>query len=95
MVYEIVVQHVDPAKRDEHIAGWREAWKQANFAGSHEVKFLRSVEDPGGVIVQIEWDSVEAHQRHRGTPVHNAFREAAGGFQTAPSEVSHYTFEVL
>jgi quinol monooxygenase YgiN len=53
------------------------------------------VEDPGGVIVQIEWNSVEAHQRHRGTPVHNAFREATGKFQTAPSEVSHYTIEEI
>jgi len=95
MVYEIVVQHVDPANRDAHIAAWREAWKTAGFAGSHGVKFLRSVEDPGGVIVQIEWNSVEAHQRHRGTPVHNAFREATGKFQTAPSEVSHYTIEEI
>jgi quinol monooxygenase YgiN len=95
MVYEVVIQHVDPERRDEHIAAWRQAWKEASFAGSHGVKFLRAVEDPGRVTVLIEWDSVEAHQAHRGTPVHNTFREAAGHFQTAPSEIFHYTIEDL
>jgi quinol monooxygenase YgiN len=95
MVYEVVIQHVDPERRDEHISGWRKAWTEASFVGSHGVKFLRAVEDPGRVTVLIEWDSVESHQAHRGTPTHNAFREAAGGFQTAPSEIFHYTIEDL
>jgi heme-degrading monooxygenase HmoA len=35
------------------------------------------VEDPSRVIVIVEWDSVEAHAQHRGTPAHNHMCEVA------------------
>ena len=95
MVYEVVTQHVSPENRDEHVKTWRKAWQEAAFEGAHDVKFLRCVEDPGKVVLLIEWDSVEAHQRHRGTPRHNDFRAASGVYSTAPAEVLHYMIEEL
>ena len=93
MVYEVVTQHVDPQHVDDHIATWTKAWKEASFDGSHAVKFLRCVEDPGKVVLLIEWDSVEAHQGHRGTPLHNTFREASGRYTSGASEISHFTVQ--
>jgi hypothetical protein len=38
----------------------------------------------------IEWDSVEAHTRHRGTPPHNAMREVGARYQTQKSDGAHF-----
>jgi quinol monooxygenase YgiN len=62
----------------------------ANFAGSHSIKIFASIEDPSRVILIVEWDSVEAHTQHRGTPAHNRMREANTGYQTAKSDGAHY-----
>jgi len=93
MVYELAIATVDPAKRDEYIRIWQKAWKEAAFEGSRGVKALRCVEDPGRVAMLISWDSVEAHQQHRGTDKHNRFRETFRPHQAAPSVVQHYEIE--
>lgn len=95
MIYEVVVQSIDPARRDEHIEAYRRAWQEADFEGWRGGKILTSVEDPGRVILLIEWDSVEAHTRHRGTPRHDRFREAIRSYQTAPSDTGHYLIQEL
>jgi heme-degrading monooxygenase HmoA len=90
MVYEIAIQTVDPARRDEYIDVFSQTLRDANYAGSHAINFFTSIEDPGRVILMIEWDSVEAHTKHRGTPTHNRMREINSGYQTAKSEGAHY-----
>lgn len=90
MIYEIVIQHVDPAKRDEYVQVFGDVLKTADYAGAHGIKFFTSIEDPGRVIVMIEWDSIEAHTRHRGTPAHNAMREVAARYQTQKSDGAHF-----
>ena len=95
MVHEVVLATVDPARRDQYVEVWKSAWKEAAFAGSHGGKILRCIEDPAKVTMVLNWDSVEAHQQHRGTDNHNRFREKFAGFQTAPSLVQHYTIEDL
>jgi len=64
--------------------------KKANYAGSHGINFFTSIEDPSRVILMIAWDSVEAHTRHRGTPTHNAMREATARYQTQKSDGGHF-----
>ncbi len=95
MVNEVVLASVEPAKREEYIEAWKRAWHEAAFEGSHGGKILRCVEDPGRVAMIINWDSVEAHQRHRGTERHNAFREKFLPYQQQPSVIQHYTIEDL
>ena len=90
MIYEIAIQQVDPAKRDEYIKNFGKTLLDAKFAGSHSIKLFASIEDPSRVILIIEWDSVEAHTQHRGTPVHNRMREVNAGYQTAKSDGAHY-----
>jgi quinol monooxygenase YgiN len=90
MIHEIVIQHVQPEKRDEYIKVFGEILTKANYAGSHGIKFFTSIEDPGRVILMIEWDSVEAHTQIRGTPTYNAMREATSKYQTAKSDGGHF-----
>ena len=90
MIYEIVVQHVDPAKRDEYIQVFGDVLKNANYGGAHGIQIFTSIEDPSRVILMIEWDSVEAHTQHRGTPTHNAMREVAARYQTQKSDGAHF-----
>jgi len=90
MIHEIVIQHVAAEKRDEYIQVFGEILKKADYAGSHSIKFFTSIEDPTRVILMIEWDSVEAHTQHRGTPTHNAMREATARYQTQKSDGGHF-----
>ena len=64
MIQEIVIQHVQPEKRDEYIKVFGDILTKANYAGSHGIKFFTSIEDPSRVILMVEWDSVEAHTQH-------------------------------
>ena len=95
MIHEIVIQQVAPEKRDEYIKVFGEFLTKANYAGSHGVKFFTSIEDPSRVVLMIEWDSVEAHTRHRGTPTHNAMREMTAKYQTAKSDGAHFVAHVV
>jgi quinol monooxygenase YgiN len=90
MIHEIITQHVAPDRRDEYIQVFGEFLTKANYTGSHRIKFLASIEDPGCVILMVEWDSVEAHTRIRGTPTYNAMRELTGKYQTAKSDGGHF-----
>ena len=90
MIHEIITQHVAPDKRDEYIQVFGDILKKANYPGSHAIKFFTSIEDPSRVILMIEWDSVEAHTQHRGTPTHNTMREATSKYQTAKSDGAHF-----
>ena len=68
MIQEIVIQHVQPEKRDEYIQVFGDILKKANYAGAHGINFFTSIEDPSRVILMIEWDNVEAHTQHRECP---------------------------
>jgi len=90
MIHEIVIQHVEPEKREEYIQVFSDILKKADYAGAHGIQFFTSIEDPSRVVLMIEWDSVEAHTRHRGTPTHNAMREVTSRYQTQKSDGGHF-----
>jgi len=95
MIQEIVIQHVQPEKRDEYIKLFGDILIKANYTGSHGIKFFTSIEDPSRVILMIEWESVEAHTQHRGAPTHNAMREATSKYQTVKSDGGHFLMHVV
>src|SRR5262245_8825622 len=90
MIQEIIVQHVQPEKREEYIKVFGEFLAKANYTGSHGIRFFASVEDSGRVILMVDWDNVEAHTKIRGTPTYNAMRELTGKYQTAKSDGGHF-----
>jgi heme-degrading monooxygenase HmoA len=90
MIYEVIIQQVVPEKRDEYLKVFGDFLANANYAGSHGINFLTSIEDLSRVILMVEWDSVEAHTQIRGTPTYNAMRELTSKYQTAKSEGAHY-----
>lgn len=94
-IYEVVLQTVDPARRDEYVGVFKGAFAEAAFAGWSGGKILRGIEDPARVVVIVEWGSVEAHTQHIGTPALARLRERTARYQTAPSVAAHYLAEDL
>ena len=90
MIHEIVIQHVQPERRDEYIKTFGEFLKTASYPGSHGIRFFASIEDPERVILMIDWDTVEAHTQIRGTPTYNAMRELTAKYQIAKSDGGHF-----
>ena len=99
MIYEVVEMTIDPEKRDEYCKVYRQAWKEAGFAGSHGGKVMRAMDDPAKVVVIIAWESLEAHRQHTrprpGTAAHQLFREKIHPYMTETSVVHHYEIEEL
>ena len=47
------------------------------------------------MIIQIAWDSVEAHENARKIPEHGTIREVAAAFDVKGEGVAHYTIDDL
>jgi len=56
---------------------------------------LCSEDDPESVVVLLEWESKEHHQRWRGTPPHTRFRRAVEGWQSKRSSGGYYFAETI
>jgi heme-degrading monooxygenase HmoA len=99
VIYEVVEMTIDPDKRDEYVKVYRDAWKKADFAGSHGGKVMCAMDDPSKVVVIIAWDSLDAHRQHTrprpGTPEHIHFRETIHPYMTETSVVHHYEIQEL
>jgi heme-degrading monooxygenase HmoA len=90
MIYEVVIQTVDPARRDEYLQVYKDAWREAAAPGAHTVRIMACIEDLARVITMIEWDSFEAHQKQQTTAAHARFRERVQPYRTAPGDLKHY-----
>lgn len=97
MVYEVRLQTVDPERRDEYVRMYKAAIQEVKLAGCRGGQILLSEDDPTGVLVLLEWESKEHHQRWRGTPPHTRFRTAVegSGLQTKPSTGGYYLAESI
>ncbi len=95
MVYEILINQVAPDRREAYIAAYKETWRKVNRPGCQGVRFLSCIEKPDRVIIQIAWDSVEAHERARQIPEHATIREVGAAFDVKGEGLAHYTFEDL
>lgn len=95
MIYEVRFQTVDPKLRSEYVKMYKQAIQESKLAGSKGGRILLSEDDPASVLVLLEWESKEQHQRWRGTPPHTRFRAAVEGWQTKPSTGGYYLAETI
>jgi len=95
VVYEMLINEVSAERRAAYIQAYRETWKKVNRPGCQGVKFLACIEKPSRIIVQIAWDSLEAHERARQIPEHGTIREVSAAFDVKGEGVAHYTIEDL
>lgn len=93
MVWQLNIQTVAPEQRQLYADAVRAAIKEADFSGFIRAQILNCVEHPGRVIVMVEWESIEAHKVHHGTPAHARVREALKPFLTGGGDSSHYNIE--
>ena len=93
--YEVRFQTVAPEKRDEYVKMYKQAIQQIKLAGCKNGLIMCSENDPSSVLVILEWESKEQHQRWRGTPPHTRFRNAVEGWQSQPSTGGYYLAEMI
>jgi heme-degrading monooxygenase HmoA len=89
---------MDPERRDEYVATYKKRWREMALNGWRSGRIYKSIEDPGRVIIVLEWDSVEAHRQHtRGrNPVMTRFmEEVVEPNRSGTADIDHYTVEVL
>ncbi|MEI9889189.1 MAG: antibiotic biosynthesis monooxygenase [Rhizomicrobium sp.] len=84
MVFELLFQTIDPARRHEYPAAYSKALARAAFEGCHGGRLLLDENDPSGVVVLLEWDSAQHHERVMGTPAHTEFLKTIRAFAIAP-----------
>jgi hypothetical protein len=59
--YEVRFQTVDPNRRAEYIKMYKQAIQEIKLAGCRGGLILCSENDPGSVLVLLEWESKEHH----------------------------------
>jgi heme-degrading monooxygenase HmoA len=95
MVYEVRFQTVEPQRRSDYVKMYKQAIQESRRAGCRGGLILCAEDDPASVLVLLEWESKEHHQRWRGTPPHTRFRSAVAGWQTKPSTGGYYIAETI
>ena len=93
--YEVRFQTVSPEKREEYVKMYKQAIQEIKLSGCKSGLILCSEDDPESVVVLLEWESKEHHQRWRGTPPHTRFRRAVEGWQSKPSSGGYYFAETI
>ena len=95
MIYEVRFQTVDPETRNEYVKAYKEAIQSSKEAGCHGGLILCSDEDPAAVMVLLNWETREHHERWRGTPPHVKFRQTIDPWQTKPGRGDYYVAETI
>ena len=95
MIYEVRFQTVDPETRGEYVRAYKEAIQSSKEAGCHGGFIMCSDDDPSTVMVLLNWETREHHERWRGTPTHVKFRQTIDPWQTKPSIGDYYVVEVI
>jgi quinol monooxygenase YgiN len=95
LVTRVVVQTVDPERREAYVEEFKAAWRRAALPGCRSAKILRAIErNPGRVILIFEWDSLEAQRQADATPAYQRLmRETIRAYQSAASDSAHYEVE--
>lgn len=68
LMYELAILTVAPELRTEYVNNYKHAFQQAEkegaFAGTRRAHIMKCIEEPNRVAVLVEWESMEAFQRH-------------------------------
>ncbi len=90
MVTEFAEIDVKPGMEEEFIAGVKASLPIfARAAGNHGADLKRSVEQPSHFVLNIKWDSVEAHNVFRASPDFALWRGNVGHCFAAAPNVWH------
>jgi heme-degrading monooxygenase HmoA len=96
LVTHVVIQTVDPERRDEYIERYKVAWRKAALPGCRSAKILRAIENPSRVILLFEWDSIEAHRKANATSAHDELMTGTvDKYRVGPRDYAHYDAEEI
>jgi quinol monooxygenase YgiN len=89
MVTEFAEIDVKPGTEQDFIAGVEASRPIFLRGGAHKVWLHRSIEQPSHFVLNIHWDSVDAHNAFRASPDFQLWRGNVGGFFAGPPHVWH------
>jgi heme-degrading monooxygenase HmoA len=90
MVLEVALFDVVPGQEDAFAAAFLEARKQLENADGRNIRMVRGIETPARFILQVEWDSVEAHEAFRASDGFGVWRGLIGPHFATPPHVEHF-----
>jgi heme-degrading monooxygenase HmoA len=92
MVREVALFDVIPGQEDAFEAAYLDARKQLEQAdGSGAIRMSRGIETPTRFVLQVEWESVEAHEAFRASGAFPVWRGLIGPHFANPPHVEHFT----
>ena len=92
MVREVALFDVIPGQEDAFEAAYLDARKQLEQAeGSGAIRMSRGIETPTRFVLQVEWESVEAHEAFRASAAFPVWRGLIGPHFANPPHVEHFT----
>jgi quinol monooxygenase YgiN len=90
MVREFAEFDVKPGTEQDFVAGVLACQEMfLSTPGCHGLELHRSVEQPQHFVLNIQWDSVAAHQAFRDGPDYARWRGTVGGFFAGTPNVWH------
>ena len=90
MVTEFAEIDVKPGTEQDFIAGVKASLGHfARAPGCHGVTLQRSIENPQHFVLNIQWDSVEAHNAFRASADFSVWRGNVGQYFAGPPHVWH------
>jgi len=97
MVIELAYLRINPADSDAFEKAVAEAKPCFEKQDScHGMRLGKVLEEPGRYLLQVDWDSVEAHMvTFRESADFQRWREIVGGFFTEPPQVEHISNQVF
>jgi len=92
MILEVADIRIVPGKNAEFGAAIQRGAETviARAQGFHGYKVNRGVESPDRYLLMIYWESLEHHNRFRGSPAFGEWRGIVGPFFAAPPAVEHF-----
>jgi heme-degrading monooxygenase HmoA len=92
MVLEVALFDVIAGQEDAFAAAYLQARKQLeNAEGSRTIRMSRGIETSTRFVLQVEWDSLEAHEAFRASDSFGVWRGLIGPHFANPPHVEHFT----
>ena len=92
MVLEVALFDVIAGQEDAFATAYLEARKQLeNAEGSGQIRMVRGIETSTRFVLQVEWESVAAHEAFRASDAFGVWRGLIGPHFANPPHVEHFT----
>ncbi len=91
MIREIATLTITPDRADDLVVAFPDIADLVRRApGVHQLTLLRGIEEPSTFVLEVDWDSVAAHETFRSSPDFTEWRQRIGPFLQGVPFANHY-----